>query len=1476
MNAMLPYPGLRPFSSEETPIFFGREEHVDQLLLRLEKTRFLSIIGPSGCGKSSLIRAGLIPALHSGFMSSAGVSWSVSTMRPGANPLKSLASALLQSIIPDSYKDANAEAFIYSMLNRGPLGLVEVLQENRFQNKRNLLLLVDQFEELFRISTKTNPDEADEFISLLLYSASQSDIPVYIVITMRTDYLGECASFQGLPEVINMGQYLTPRLTRDQRKCAITGPAAVFGGEIDPKLVNQLLNDMGNDSDQLPLMQHVLRRMWITASKKSTDDLIHLSFSDYEKAGCLNNALSIHAEEIVSQLNPEQAHMAEVMFRNLCELDCGSDNRYVRRPLSLEKICEISGIHKRSIEIVINHFRHYDCSFLTPHTNEPLTDSSIIDISHESLIRQWPRLKEWVDKEAKSSEIYKLLLQNASLWEKNQGALYGTPNLEIALNKKAEEQWSSQWAERYGGKFELSEHFLEKSIEARKEEEEKKRQKQKELEQAKALAEEERKQAVIGRNLAIIGWGALVSTAIVIMFLYFAFVFESGGYYNSWVKRFGLPVGIGKLSKKQVQLRSESYKIIKKGFLGPVVRLEVRDSKSKLKESESISTYLQNYSRQTERISVLMFTSDNGKIVSEMAYNCRKQLIWGFVYFPISPVGDVKKQVIASYIGKEGLPKTIGKSTATSVRFSYSAKGNENKIEYLDSRGNPQPGVYGSYGLQCRYDQKGKCTEFASIDAKGKLMNDQRGYCLCQLKYNRNGNVLEITMFDVDRNPTLCNEGYFKWKAKYDNSGNEIEERVFNTLNKPTYNKYGYHICRKVLGQKGLITKKLFFGSDEKPVFVKGGFHENRISYDKNGNMIELAYFGFNGQAILCKDNYHKTKILYDTLGQPLQWNYFGLTGEPCEFGDYYHCCRFAYDDKGDLVKVSYYDLYSNTTRAEDNWAAKVMLYDNRHNLIRIKYLDQNGKPILTNDGYHIVQYDRDDRGNPVREQYFSSENRFEPINCKDGYQTKVSEYDDRGYVKTFSFFDSHGDKAIDSVYGCHLVDLSCDEKGNDTLLTYWGTDDKLVMAKGVNKVRIKYDERNNRICKQFFDIQDIPVNISLGYHKEEAEWDIFQNRIEWKYFDINGKRVNGKEGYHRKHCDYDEIGNMISIAYFDSSNQQFIAPHGYHSQKFTYNRFGQVQSYSYYGPQSKPLAPDGFHKVIKEYNNRGQIASVSYLDTLLKHSLCKEGYHKIQYGYNQHGFFGWVSYHGINEENIMHRTSDAIESDSVTFHKKVVTVDGKGNWTSVCYFGKELQPINIEDGYHKIVFTYDSLDYENSRSYFGNDGRPILHPGKNYHKLITTHDSHGNILSYSKFGIDGLPVSVDGHHKLCFQYDSLGYVISKYWFGTSGAPIELDGVHRQSATYDKNGNMTSLCFFDKKSNPAMYFGYHKTRMWYDTLNRLVVTEFYGLSDEPINNNNGYFRWITKYRSLKTTERLDYYFDRNCRPVIVETNHNKR
>ena len=261
-----PYPGLRPFEADESDRFFGREAQTDELLRRLGRSRFVAVVGTSGSGKSSLVLAGLLPALRAGFLVASGSQWRIASMRPGGAPIESLASELHGALYPDAGDDRFAGEMLEITLRRSSLGLVEAARQACLEPHENLLVVVDQFEELFRFrqawaqSATQNP--AASLLHLLLEAVRQSEIPIYVMITMRSDFLGDCAQFRDLSEAINDGLYLIPRMTRDQLRLAITAPAAMYGTAMTPRLVQELLNDVNDDPDQLPVLQHALMRTW--------------------------------------------------------------------------------------------------------------------------------------------------------------------------------------------------------------------------------------------------------------------------------------------------------------------------------------------------------------------------------------------------------------------------------------------------------------------------------------------------------------------------------------------------------------------------------------------------------------------------------------------------------------------------------------------------------------------------------------------------------------------------------------------------------------------------------------------------------------------------------------------------------------------------------------------------------------------------------------------------------------------------------------------------------------------------------------------------------------------------------------------------------------------------------------------------------------------------------------------------------------
>jgi tetratricopeptide (TPR) repeat protein len=457
-----PFVGLRTYESHEAPLFFGREDLTKELLRRLRRTHFVAVVGSSGSGKSSLIRAGLIPELTAGFLSQERDQWKIMTLKPGDYPLRSLADSVIAVTGPeaDETKDMVLEDIERTGLDAVTRRLHPVLEDD----PSNLLVLVDQFEELFTHGPTGQSEKAEhrdqviDFISIMLDLAKFENLPIYVVMTMRSDYIGECDAYSGLAEAINRSQYLVPRLNRRQRRAVIEGPVRLFGTQITEDLVGSLLIEIRDDNDQLPVLQYALMRTW--SFWKAEGGKGPVDVDSYNQAGRIAQAIEKDAEQAYKAVKElGLGNLAKRIFQALTRLDV--NNRAVRSPLRLDELQVITEGKDVAIKQVIERFCEEGRSFLMcSKSSNPL-----IDISHESLIRQWHRLNDWVEEEASAAESYRTLERAAKNWKRtgSKDDLLTGYDLEQAVNWQKQGYFKSAWATRYETAFGLAIRCLEES-----------------------------------------------------------------------------------------------------------------------------------------------------------------------------------------------------------------------------------------------------------------------------------------------------------------------------------------------------------------------------------------------------------------------------------------------------------------------------------------------------------------------------------------------------------------------------------------------------------------------------------------------------------------------------------------------------------------------------------------------------------------------------------------------------------------------------------------------------------------------------------------------------------------------------------------------------------------------------------------------------------------------------------------------------
>jgi WD40 repeat protein/ABC-type taurine transport system ATPase subunit len=489
-----PFVGLRPFQTCESHLFFGRRGQINDLLTKLQPQRLLAVVGRSGCGKSSLVRAGLIPALAAGFLVDDREQWRICVTQPGSSPLRNLATSLCcgeqaREISPEE-RTRRIDRLYGRLQAAGARAAVEFLTPKShaadalpLADDENLLILVDQFEELFRFglgaTDDATRDEAARFVTILLSLAERRTLPIYVVITMRSDYLRDCDAFYGLPEAINRSLYLVPRLTREMRREIIEAPVSLFNAAIAPRLVERLLEDSDDECrfdgteeepDQLPVLQHALMRTWehwqqsaqeATDSDTDAQSLRPIDAADYEAIGTLRRALSNEAN---ATLLPEGSDLPKRVFQALTETD--AKKRRIRRAALISEItAEVGLTDEQPVREIVNRFSSDGRTFLVAYADRECASApghARIDISHESLIRRWDRLSQWVEEEAASADTYRRIAGEAQRAASGPWPLLRDHALDEAEAWYERQRPNAAWGKRYcpAVDFQAVEQFL--------------------------------------------------------------------------------------------------------------------------------------------------------------------------------------------------------------------------------------------------------------------------------------------------------------------------------------------------------------------------------------------------------------------------------------------------------------------------------------------------------------------------------------------------------------------------------------------------------------------------------------------------------------------------------------------------------------------------------------------------------------------------------------------------------------------------------------------------------------------------------------------------------------------------------------------------------------------------------------------------------------------------------------------------------
>jgi WD40 repeat protein/tRNA A-37 threonylcarbamoyl transferase component Bud32 len=394
-EGICPFKGLASFEPADADYFFGRERLVAELVARLVGAGFLGIVGPSGSGKSSVLRAGLLPALAGGVLPGSG-GWRRLLLRPGERPLDEL-----RRVLVSGAKDPLAEA-------------LDTLPANG-----RLLLAVDQLEELF--TACRSDGERVAFADTLARAAADPDGRAVVVVALRADFYGRFAPFPGLAELLGANHVLVGPMQASELRRVVELPAGRVGLRVEPELTDALVDDVEGEPGALPLLSTALLELW----QKREDNT--LSLAAYRESGGVHGAVARLAEGTYARIPDGRKQLVRaIMLRLVGE---GEGEAPVRRRAPL---AELDLERNEDVADVLATLA--DSRLVT-------VGEGSVEVAHEALLREWPRLREWIEEDTEGRRLRRHITQAATEWEaagRDQGELYRGARLAAALDWSAD------------------------------------------------------------------------------------------------------------------------------------------------------------------------------------------------------------------------------------------------------------------------------------------------------------------------------------------------------------------------------------------------------------------------------------------------------------------------------------------------------------------------------------------------------------------------------------------------------------------------------------------------------------------------------------------------------------------------------------------------------------------------------------------------------------------------------------------------------------------------------------------------------------------------------------------------------------------------------------------------------------------------------------------------------------------------------
>ncbi len=389
-----PYQGLRAFREPDADRFFGRSRLVASVLEAIDAGEtIVTLVGASGSGKSSVVRAGVVPALRGGALPGSG-DWVVATMVPGSRPFVELEAALLRAV-------PRAPTGLSDQLHTPDTGILAAGLSLLPDDDRRLVVVVDQFEELFTLTT--DPETRRRFLDAMVTAANDSRRRLGFLLTLRADRYHLALEEPRFAERFDDGVVHVPPMLPGELEAAAVEPARLAGADVDPALLTTLVADVGGRPGSLPLFQYALTELFDRGRPI-------LSLADYEAAGGLHGAIGRRAESVFADFFEHERHACRHLFLRMVAI---TDEGVTRRRLTIAEAHAL-GLDEATVEGVVDAF--VEARLVT--TNEdPATHEATVEVAHEALFEAWHRFATWIDDAQQDLHRHTVLATAVVEWE---------------------------------------------------------------------------------------------------------------------------------------------------------------------------------------------------------------------------------------------------------------------------------------------------------------------------------------------------------------------------------------------------------------------------------------------------------------------------------------------------------------------------------------------------------------------------------------------------------------------------------------------------------------------------------------------------------------------------------------------------------------------------------------------------------------------------------------------------------------------------------------------------------------------------------------------------------------------------------------------------------------------------------------------------------------------------------------------------